>query len=121
MDALVWIVSFLIIISKFLDCYTTSTRITSLSEEQNPIARKIMKRLGTRLAIWMIFGISIVIVGFSLWVLFVFYNTTLHKILFVLVGAFVALIQFAVSHTNYTRRTNIFTECILRLKNRIEK
>jgi hypothetical protein len=114
MIILIWIVSFLIIISKFLDCYTTSTQITDLNQERNPLARKVMERIGIHTTIWTIFGLSIIIVGLSIWVLFVFYNTIVYKVLFISLGTFIAFTQFAVAHTNMTKRLNFFTKILLK-------
>lgn len=114
MNIFIWIVSFLIIISKFLDCYTTSIQITSLNQERNPIARKVMKKFGIHTTIWTVFGISIVIVGISIWLLFAFYNTVPYKISYIFLGAIVALTQFAVAHTNKTKQLNLITKILLR-------
>ncbi len=113
MTSIVYIISFLIILSKFWDCYTTSSQITSITQERNPLARNIMKRLGVHTTIWGIFGMTIIIVGVSLWLLFSFYDTAFHKVLFIVVGFLVALGQFAVAHTNKTKRLNKFTRFLL--------
>jgi hypothetical protein len=113
MTAIVYIISSLIIISKFLDCYTTSSQITSVTQERNPLARNIMRRLGVHTTIWGIFGLTIIIVGFSIWLLFSFYDTTFYKALFIGIGLFVALTQFAVAYTNKTKRLNKFTRFLL--------
>lgn len=113
MIAIIYIISALIIISKYLDCYTTSSQITSVTQERNPLARKIMKRLGVHTTIWVIFGLTIIIVGISIWLLFSFYDTTFYKVLFIALGLFVALTQFAVAHTNKTKRLNMFTRFLL--------
>lgn len=110
----IWIVSFLIISSKFLDCYTTSSQITSTNQERNPIARIIMKRFGIHTTIWTIFSLSIIIVGLAVWLLFTFYNTTFYKALFVSLGVFITFTQFAVAYTNKTKRLNIFTKLLLK-------
>jgi hypothetical protein len=76
MTVVIYIISALIIISKFLDCYTTTSQIISVTQERNPLARKVMKRFGIHTTIWGIFGLTIVIVGISIWLLFSFYDTT---------------------------------------------
>lgn len=113
MTALIYIISALIITSKFLDCYTTTSQITSISQERNPIARKIMKTLGIHTTIWAIFVLSIVIVGISIWLLFSFYNTTFYKILYIAFGLLITLAHCAVAHTNKTKRLNVFTRFLL--------
>ena len=114
MNMAVWIVAGLIIGSKFLDCLTTSMKITSINQEQNPIARKFMHCMGVQSTIWLIFGLSIIIVGISIWLLFNFYNSFMYKIGFICFGACIAIIQFAVAHTNYTRRLNVITRFLMK-------
>lgn len=114
MNIVICMVSFLVIGTKFLDCYTTSTKINSLSEERNPIARKLMKRFGIHKTIWLIFAISILIVGLSNFLLFTFYKTIVYKILYISLGTFIAMTQFAVALTNKTKKLNIFTKLLLK-------
>lgn len=113
MTIIIYIISALIIISKFLDCYTTSSQITSVNQESNPIARKVMKRIGVYTTIWAIFGLAIIIVAISIWLLFSFYDSVFYKIIFIAIGLFVVMLQFAVAHTNKTKRLNIVTKFLL--------
>jgi hypothetical protein len=89
-------------------------QITSISQERNPIARKIMKQFGIHATIWGIFIISVIIVSVSVWLLFVYYDTTTNKTLFIIIGLLVSISQFAVAHTNKTKRLNIFTKLLLK-------
>lgn len=114
MNILVIFVSLLILISKFLDCWTTSTQITHPNQERNPRARKLFKKYGTHTTIWAVFGLSIIIEIVSLWLLFTYFNAPTYKILFILLGSFVAYTQFAVAHTNKTRILNFFTRFLLK-------
>lgn len=113
MTVVIYIISALIIISKFLDCYTTTSQITSVTQERNPLARKVMKRFGIHTTIWVIFGFTIIIVGISIWLLFSFYDSIFYKVIYIALGLVVALTQFAVAHTNKTKRLNIFTRILL--------
>ena len=113
-DILIAIVSILIIFSKFLDCQTTARRITNPMQEQNPITRGLMLRFGTMNVIWAIFIISILIVLFSLWLVFGVYTSNFHKLTFIIGGIFVSLVQFAVAHTNKTMELNLITKFLLR-------
>ncbi len=113
MTVVIYIISASIIISKFLDCYTTTSQITSVSQERNPLARKVMKRFGIHTTIWGIFGLTIIIVGISIWLLFRFYDTTFYKVFYIALGLLVTLTQFAVAHTNKTKRLNKFTRFLL--------
>ena len=114
MNLAIYFISFLILFSKFLDCYTTSSQITSLNQERNPIARKFMKRFGIHKTIWTIFAISIIIVAFLVVLLFLFYNTIFYKITYIVLGTFISFTQFAVAHTNKTKRLNAFTKLLLK-------
>ncbi len=105
-------VSFLIIISKFLDCYTTSIQIRSIAQKKNPIAVKIMQKLGIQSTIWLIFILSILIVLISQSLLIFYFDSTIYKITYILLGLFISLVQFAVSHTNSTKRLNYITNSI---------
>ncbi len=112
MNLLVWIISFLIIATKFLDCYTTAIQITSPEQEHNPLARRLMRRFGTQTTIWTIFAYSILIVAVAVWMLFDFFDTAIYKLLYICCGAIIILTQFAVAHTNYTKRLNCFTRLL---------
>ena len=114
LDTLIAIVSILIIVSKFLDCQTTASRITNPMQEQNPITRKLMLRFGTMKVIWFIFIICILIVLLSLWLIFGFYTSNFHKLTYIIGGMFVSLVQFAVAHTNKTMELNLITKFLLR-------
>lgn len=113
MTTIVYIISAFIITSKFLDCYTTSSQIAAITQEKNPIASKIMERIGIQTTIWGFFGLSALIVSISVWSIFRFYDTLLYKSLYVILGLFISLIQFAVAHTNQTKRLNIITRFLL--------
>jgi len=111
---LVYSVAFVIILSKFLDCWTTSTQITYPNQERNPMARNLFNRFGSQTTIWVIFGLTILIVGISLWLLFSYYNTNLYKSLYLLIGLIVSIAQFAVVHTNKTQRFNFVTKILMK-------
>lgn len=117
MNLAIFIVSLFVIVSKFLDCYTTSIQITSISQERNPIARKMMRKFGVQTTIWAIFFLSITIVSISVLILFVYFNTIAFKILFIVSSLIISIFQFAVAYTNKTKRLNIFTKLLLRMYN----
>lgn len=115
LDILIAIVSILVIFSKFLDCQTTACRITNPMQEQNPITRKLMLRVGTMKVIWSIFIIISLLVLLSLWLIFGFYSSNFHKLTYIIGGLFVSLVQFAVAHTNKTMELNPVTKLLMRL------
>ncbi len=114
MNFMVGTISLFIILSKFLDCWTTSTQITNPNQERNPFARKLFRRFGNQTVIWVIFTLSIMIVALSLWILFEYYNTTFHKSLYIFIGLIITLTQFAVAHTNKSRKLNFFTKILMK-------
>ena len=109
MNLVIWFVSILIIGSKFLDCYTTSTQITSLRQEKNPRARKMMQRFGIQTTIWTVFGLTILIVVLSVWLLFSCFNALFYQVIYVILGIVISWMQLAVAHSNHTKRLNAFT------------
>ena len=114
------IVSLGIIISKFLDCWTTSFQITNINHEQNPLARKLMRRFGIQRTIWTTFVFTVILViliNLAIFCLHI-YNT-LYFILYITIGAILSITQFAVVYTNITHRKNLFTRFLDRIyKNR---
>ncbi len=114
-NVFIFIVSFLIILSKFLDCYTTSTQISALSQERNPLARIFMKKFGIQKTIWGVFFLAIIIVSISNWLLFTYYDKTIFKVIFIIISLIVSISQFAVAHTNKTKKLNFFTKFLLKI------
>ncbi|PIE87897.1 MAG: hypothetical protein CSA04_04670 [Bacteroidetes bacterium] len=114
MDIFVFIISITIVVSKFFDCWTTSTQIKDPNQERNPIARYLFVRYGSQKVIWGIFGLTIGIVGITLWLLFLFYNTNLYKLLYGIIGIIVTMIQLAVAHTNKTKKPNFVTRFLIK-------
>jgi len=108
-DAGVFIISLCIIISKYLDCKTTSCQITNPDQELNPLARRIFKRFGINTSIWIIFIFTIIIVAVNVWVVFRYYNVNAYKVLFLFTGSLITFFHLAVARTNITKKLNMFT------------
>lgn len=111
---LVFSVALLVIVSKFLDCYTTSTQIRSINQERNPFAQKLMKKFGIQTTIWSIFVISLIIVAVSIWLLFSYFDSGFQKAVYIVIALLISIIQFAVAHTNKTKKLNYFTRYLIR-------
>lgn len=111
-DIAVWIASFLLVVSKFLDCYTTSTQIIDLKHERNPVARKMMKTFGIQKAVWLNFLLAIIIVGISILLIYEVYENLVLKFVYVILGGFITIVQFAVAYTNKTGRLNLLTKIL---------
>lgn len=114
MNYVVFTIASLVIISKFLDCYTTSVRIVSIHHERNNLARGLMSSLGVKTTIWSIFVFSILIVVLSLVVLFYVYESNFYKAVFVVLGFTITLIQLEVARTNYFGKLNKVTKLLMR-------
>jgi 4-hydroxybenzoate polyprenyltransferase len=110
LTTLTFLTSILILLSKYLDCHTTTVGIQHAEQELNPIARRLMLRFGIKTTIWAVFGLAVIFTAISLYLLLVYYNTTWAKLLYCVMGLFVAYSQFAVAHSNKTGRLNLFTK-----------
>lgn len=119
MNALVILVASLIVGTKILDCWSTWIKIKGIESEQNPLARGLMSRIGARPAIGVILLIEIVSVLFATWMLFEFFDQFASKLLFVVVGIVLTVVQTAVAHANYFGRPNLFTIAGVRVFRRI--
>lgn len=113
MNGMVVLISILLVVSKFFDCWTTSIQITHIRQERNPMARIIFRKFGIQTSIWGIFGLSVVLISLGLWLLFEYYDYTFYKIIYIIIGVMISAIQFAVAHTNKTKKTNLITRILL--------
>lgn len=115
------IISFLIVISKFLDCYSTVKGLkNSNNTERNPIALFLMNRFGTTNTIWGIFVFTVLITGASLYYIFTS-NDIIFDIGFIIIGSIVAFTQFAVAKTNFNGEYNFFTKIVDNIYNNFKR
>lgn len=110
----VYISAALMIVSKFLDCWTTLKKIKSPYQEKNPIARKLMLQLGTKTVILLIFLLSVIIVVTALLPVRFYDSTIFYQVAFVVIGLIISYVQFSVAHTNHTKRSNQVTRFLLK-------
>ncbi len=116
---LVWLVgSLLAVVTKYLDCRTTATKIAEHGGhggEQNPRARALMDRFGAEPVLWGTFAalVASLVLSTLLWP----WARSLPVIPYLaLAGVWaLALTQGAVAHTNHTGRLNVFTWLLARL------
>ena len=80
-----------LILSKFLDCWSTQKHIKFIAMEANPIASKLMQWLGVKTAIWMIFLFAVGISTFSYYVVLI--EGTKSQYLFICIGLIISVIQ----------------------------
>lgn len=104
------VVAILIIVSKFLDCYSTFKGIKhNHGLERNPLARFLMKKIGFNTTIWSVLTFTVIISTLSLY--YVFKNENqIFSIGFIIFGLIISILQFLVVHTNITGNKNIFTK-----------
>lgn len=113
MEIIIYTAAFLLVLSKFLDCWTTSVRITHLEQEKNPLARLLMRKIGIQTAIWLVFVFTTLIVLFTVFAAMDPGSGHAVQIAFVLLAAFISVVQFAVAHTNYYSKLNPITRFML--------
>jgi len=118
MQIAIWIVIGLLVITKFMDTYTTMRRIQGISHETNPVARKLMGRLGVKPAIWAIFGLAVVIIGLAGWL--VLNLGVFFQVVFIVVGLLVVVVQAAAAQANWTGRQNAVTLWLLGMAGRVQ-
>lgn len=104
------VVAILIVVSKFLDCYSTVKGIKhNPGLERNPLARFLMKKIGFNTTIWSVFAFTVIISALSLYYVFADENQ-LFNISFIVIGFILSILQFLVVHSNITDNENIFTK-----------
>jgi hypothetical protein len=116
-EILSYIIVLVLITGAFLDSYTTAGNIISAGQEQNHFVRKYMRRFGINRMIWTVFVIKLIIISLS-WYLFAFNGTMFYRIVFIVAGGIVSLIQLAVVHTNHTGNFNTISIMVNRFYNR---
>ena len=111
MNLLVYLVISLLIITKLLDVLSTIIRINHPQIETNPLAQKMMIKIGIKTTAWIVFAIVVILVlimgGIALT------SELSYQIFFLAFGLVVSVIQFAVAHNNWTRRPNFITRLVL--------
>ena len=112
---LTYIVSAVIIITKYFDCITTQRKIRGIGMEMNPIARVMMQKIGIKGTIWLIFGITIITtILCQVWI-----QLTTESILwdygYILTGSITAIVQAATALNNHQGRPNFVTKQLFRL------
>ncbi len=111
MNLLVYLVISLLIITKLMDVLSTIIRIEHPQIETNPLARKMMTKIGIKTTAWIVFGIVVLVV--LLMGRIASEGEDFFQIFFLVFGLVLSVIQFAVAHNNWTRRTNFITRLVL--------
>ena len=108
--------SVLVIVTKFADCYTTSMNIgNDPNRERNPIARILMKRFGIQNSIRIIFILTVSITIASFYSVLA-EDSMIYDILFIVTAMIVSTVQILAAMHNHTKKENILTRIIIRIK-----
>ncbi len=111
MNLWVYLVISLLIITKLMDVLSTIIRTEHPQIETNPLARKMMTKIGIKTTAWIVFGIVVLVV--LLMGRIALEGEDFFQIFFLVFGLVLSVIQFAVAHNNWTRRTNFITRLVL--------
>lgn len=114
LDVLVFLSGSLVVLTKYMDCITTARALRVIEQERNPLARKLMRRIGVKTTIWGIFILTIFLVVLATYILYSERPSNLYKLAFIGAALVVSSAQAAVAHSNATGRLNMFTRFLLR-------
>ena len=120
------IVSGIMIVTQFFDCWSTMRLLTHPSQERNPIARKIMYRFGLRRSIiwifWVWSALICLVAAALLWLLLSEAAEIVPMWLrltaamgYITFGVCTGVVQSFVVRTNMTGRFNVVTRGVLRV------
>jgi len=107
MTLCVYLVIALLVVTKFCDVASTVQRISHPDAETNPIARRMMIRVGTTKAIWSVFVLALIIIGVA--GVAAVMGSKMMQTLFITVGVTISIVQGAVALCNWTGRENAIT------------
>jgi hypothetical protein len=103
----VYFVIALLVATKLCDVASTLNRISYIKEETNPIARQIMIHIGRKKAVWIVFLLSLLIIGLAGYT--AIKSGRFIQIIFIIVGVSVSIVQGFVAYCNWTGRENFIT------------
>jgi len=118
--AVILFFSFIIVISKFSDCYTTQKGIErkGVHGEQNHFMRGFMLRFGYVKTIWMVFSLVILIVSIvSFYV--VEYAGIFETAAYIIFSTIISIIHFGVAVNNHQGKRNWITKKLEKIVNYI--
>ena len=117
MNFLIFLVISLLIMTKLMDVLSTIIRIKHPQVETNPLARKMMIKIGIKTTAWIVFGIVVLIVllmgGIAL------RSDVGFQIFFLSFGIVLSVVQFAVAHNNWTMQPNFITRLVMKYHRKI--
>ena len=117
-NELVIVTAAMLIVSKFLDCYTTDVKASKISDkvgyEVNPLARYLMRKLGFRTVIWwgfILISIFVSLIAYEV----ITDNNIYYSIGYILLGFTISLAQFDVAGHNYFNTQSFFTRSLWKI------
>lgn len=117
-NVLIIATAIMLIVSKFLDCYTTDVRASKLTDkagyESNPLARYLMRKLGFRNVIWWGFVLISIFVSLIAYEVMT-ENNIYYSIGYISLGFTISLAQFDVAGHNYYNTQSFFTRSLWKI------
>lgn len=110
---LIWLSALAVVISKYLDVWSTLRKLESPRDEKNPLAAYLMKKWGIKWTVWGIFALVIVIVAYALLYTLVIEDTPQVKCAFIIVATLISIVQASVVASNLSGRLNPVTRWLM--------
>jgi len=112
---LIWLSALAVVISKYLDVWSTLRKLESPRDEKNPLAAYLMKKWGIKWTVWGIFALVIVIVAYALLYTLVIEDTPQVKCAFIIIATLIAIVQASVVASNLSGRLNPVTQWLMKI------
>lgn len=117
-NGLVIVAAGMLIVSKFLDCYTTDVKASKTTDkagyEVNPLARYLMRKLGFRNVIWWGFVLISIFVSLIAYEVMT-ENNIYYSIGYISLGLTISLAQLDVAGHNYYNTQSFFTRSLWKI------
>ncbi|MFA5010649.1 MAG: hypothetical protein WC644_01735 [Ignavibacteria bacterium] len=117
-NGLVIVTAVMLIVSKFLDCYTTDVKASKTADkagyEVNPLTRCLMIKLGFRNVIWWGFVLISIFVSLIAYEVMT-ENNIYYSIGYISLGFTISLAQFDVAGHNYYNTQSFFTRTLWKI------
>lgn len=106
----IFVVTFLLVVTKLMDVLSKIQMITNASQETNPIARTLMNTFGAKRTIWLVFTVSLITIAISC--LSVIALSLYAQIAFIVLGCLISIVQACVADSNWRGRDNFITKYV---------
>lgn len=112
---LVWLSALAVVISKYLDVWSTLQKLESPRDEKNPLAAYLMKKWGIRWTVWSVFAFTLIIVAYALLYTLVIEATPQVKWTFIIIATLISIVQASVVASNLSGRLNPITRLLMKI------